>query len=104
MLASSKSTYLSPMRKYEGTIAEYTKRGKIGQERLCEMYFNLRIPPMILEALLTIFPMCLFQRPLLLYVSPRCLWSDTKETGIASNFIFGRCSYSFKVNKRVSVL
>ena len=46
--------------------------------------------------------MCLFQRPLLLNVSPRCL-SDTKETGMPLNSIFGRCSYSFRVNKRASV-
>ena len=59
--------------------------------------------PMILEAVLKMFSMCLFQRTLLLNVNPRYLWSDPKETGIPSNSIFGRCSYSFRVNKRASV-
>ena len=66
---------------------------------------------MILKALFTIFSMyysnnifdVLFQRPLLLYVSPKYLWSDIKETGIPSNSIFGRCSCNFRVNKRVSI-
>ena len=66
------------------------------------MYFNLRVMPIILEALFTMFSMCLFQRPLLLNVNPRCLWSDTKETGIPSNSIFGRGSYSCRVNNRAS--
>ena len=57
---------------------------------------------MILDALFVIFSMRLFLRPLLLNVSPRFLWCDTEET-IPSNSIFWRCSYSFRVNKRVSV-
>ena len=67
-------------------------------------YFSLRIMPRILEALATIFSMCLLQLPLLLRVKPRCLCSVAKLIGIPSKKIWGKLKICFKVNRMPSVL
>ena len=58
---------------------------------------------MTLEALLTMFSMCLCHWPLLLRVKPRCLWSEKTVIGIPSRIIWDKLVKCFKVNRMASV-
>ena len=52
-------------------------------------YFSLRIFPKILVANRTIFSICECHCPVLLKVTPRCLWLSTKLIGILSKTSYG---------------
>ena len=65
-------------------------------------YLSLRIIPRILVAEMTMFSICECYCPVLLKVTPRCLWLSTKLIGILSKTSCGRKSSFLRVNKTAS--
>ena len=66
-------------------------------------YFSLRIIPKILVPDRTIFSICECHCPVLLKITPRCLWLSTKLIGILSKTSCGKILIFLKVNKTASV-
>ena len=62
-------------------------------------YFSLRIIPRTLVAGRTMFPICECHCPVLLKVTPRCLWLSTKLTGILSKKSCRKILIFLRVNK-----
>ena len=66
-------------------------------------YFSLRIIPKILVTDRTIFSICECHCPVLLKVTPRCLWLSTKLIGILSKTSCGKILIFLRVNRTASV-
>ena len=60
--------------------------------------------PITLAALASMFSICLCQLPVLLNVSPRCLWLFTNCIKVLLNIRFGNCTNCFRVKSIASVL
>ena len=66
-------------------------------------YFSLRIIPRILVADRTMFSICECHCPVLLKVTPRCLWLSTKLIGILSKISCGKILIFLRVIKTALV-